>query len=73
MILFSQNRTPYPLETEHMATHLTASQLNYVCVSACEDVILINSHPAWPQGHDIQSEPPANLVLTSAKACRWNI
>lgn len=40
MILFSQNRTPYPLKTEHMATHLIAPQLNYLCVSACEDVIL---------------------------------
>lgn len=41
MIPFSQNRTPYPLETEHMETHLTASQVNYICVSACKDVIFI--------------------------------
>lgn len=73
MIPFSQNRTPYLLETEHMATHLTTSQLNYICVSACEDVILINSHPVCPQGHDIQSEPLANLVLSSVKAGKWGI
>lgn len=71
MIPFSQNRTPYPLETEHMATHLTASQLKYIFVS--EGVILINSHPACPQGHDIQLEPLTNPALTSAKACKLSI
>lgn len=61
MIPFSQNRTPYPSETEHMATHLTASQLNYASVGASEEVILITPHPACPRGHDIQSEPLYDL------------
>lgn len=73
MIPFSQNRTPYPSETEHMATHLTDSQLNYVCVGACEDVILITPQPACPWGHDIQSEPLDDLILTFAKAHKLSV
>lgn len=74
MIPFSWNRTPYPSETEHMATHLTASQLNYICVGVCEDVILITPHPACPhRGHYIQSEPLDCLILTSAKVHKWSV
>lgn len=73
MTPFSQNRTPYPSETEHMATHLTASQLNYASVGASEEVILITPHPACPRGHDIQSEPLYELILTFAKAHKLSV
>lgn len=43
------------------------SQTTFVLVPP-EDVILLTAPPACPQGHDIQSEPLNNLILTFAKA-----
>jgi len=51
-----------------METHLAASKLNHVCVGASEDVIPVTPHPACPQGHGIQAEPPDDLISTFAKA-----
>lgn len=56
-----------------MVTHLTASQLSYICAGACEDVILTSAHPAYPREHDIQSEPLDDLILTFTKALKLNV